>query len=67
MTVLIHLETAVTLYLNVILTIDRYHGHLAQHVHNGLSLRFLIGLNIIGNAVDILLYELALGLYYHTV
>ena len=60
MSVLIYLETAVSFYLYVILTIHSYHWHLAQHIQHVKSFRLLVGLHVIAYAVYILLYELLL-------
>ena len=67
MSVLVYAIVAASFHEDIVLSIDRYHRNLAQHIHNILGFRTFVGLHIVTYAVYLLLYELALSRHSHSI
>ena len=60
-----NLETGLPVDANLIVGIYGNQGHLAQHFHDGIGLAVGVGLDIVANAVHLLLNELLLSSNLH--
>ena len=61
----IYLERGTIVHLDVVLSIHRYHRHLAEHLQDIVGLRLRIRLHIIGQLIDVGLYQRLLCHYRH--
>ena len=53
MSVLVHLEAGRSLYLDVLLSVNRHERNLFEYLQSGFCLRCLVMLDIVGQPVDI--------------
>ena len=61
----IHFERRRAVHRDIVLTVDRYHRHLAEHVEHGVRLRVLVFSHVVTHLVDLHLHQRLLGDHLH--